>query len=134
MVATSISVKLLRKGSRGIEATLENAEHHAKSCLSIIKAVRNMLVNLPYTFTWEQGNNIHIITSEDGRKISFRPYYNDGVWGIDVLSKISRSTEVRLMTLFESNYDVVRLESFLRMFFKCPRNKYGKLANASKAE
>lgn len=127
-----LTIKMLRKGSRGITATLENADHHAKPCFKIIKETEKMLNKLPFSFTWEQGHNIHILVAQDGRKIAFRPYYLEGRWGIDVLSKHSRSSEMRLMTLFDHDHDVVRLENFLRMFFKCPPNRYGGLRLQSK--
>lgn len=129
-----IEVKLLRKGSRGITATIENANHHAQSCLPIIQKLNSMInrMGLQKSFTWEQGNNIHIITNWNGDRICFRPYLNkDSQWGIDVNAKLSRSSEMRLMTLI-STESVDRFEGFLSNFLNREfTNVYGSNENAN---
>lgn len=114
-----IEVKLLRKGSRGLSATIENAKHHAQPCLSIISKIETILYRVGQIrdFTWEQGNNIHIITNWNEDKICFRPYIDSqGRWGIDVNAKLSRSNEMRLMTLMATGSSVDQFESFFKGF------------------
>jgi hypothetical protein len=128
-----ITISLLRKGSRGISATIENAQHHAQPCLPIIQRLESIIhfVGLTRDFEWVQGNNIHIITNWCGDSICFRPYRNDKTkhWGIDVNAKISRSTEMRLMTLMTSS-SLDRFEHFLKSFVtKKPKNDYGTSGN-----
>lgn len=81
---------------------------------------------------WEQGNNIHIITNWNGDSICFRPYLNEnGQWGIQVNAKISRSNEMRLMTL-RSNGSIDRFEGFLKSFTnKKYENIYGNNENGN---
>jgi len=129
-----IEVKLLRKGSRGLSATIENAHHHAQPTLPIIQRLNSIINRFGLTkdFTWEQGNNIHIITNWNKDKICFRPYLNkESHWGIDVNAKLSRSSEMRLMTLMTTD-SVDRFESFLSNFLnKQLPNVYGNNENGN---
>lgn len=123
----TVTVKKLRKCSKGIAGTIANADHHAKPCLQLIRLIEPTITGLgnDYDFVWEQGHNIHLLHRDDGAKIAFRPYSNgNGNWGIDVLSKFSRSQEMRLFTVMNT-VDCATLAIFLNEFFSTSRNMYG---------
>ena len=117
---------MLRKGSRGMVGTLENAHHHAKDCLPLIDLIGAIILGVgkDFDFIWMQGNNIHILEREDGAQIAFRPYKNGDDWGIDVLAKFSRTQEMRLFSILDID-ECLNLGTFLYNFFNDYKNTYG---------
>lgn len=115
----TVTIKQLRKISRGIVGTYENANHHAKPCVPLIKILEATITQMgtTYDFSWEQGNNVHIIEREDGQKIVLRPFVNgERIWGIDVLSRFSRRDEIPLFSITEiseASFFGIYLELFL---------------------
>ncbi len=98
----TIKKKLLRTSSKGIEGTLANAEHHAQGAIPLVHSMVSIIDSLgkDYDFEWQQGNNVHVITRNDGSRLTFRPFINsERNWGIDVLCKFSRSDEIRLFAV-----------------------------------
>lgn len=119
-----ITTKLLRTNSQGISGTLANARHHAQECIPLINQIKSIIdgIGEEYDFTWEQGNNVHVIHRLDGKRIAFRPFCNtDGDWGIDVLAKFSRSDEMRLFSVTRLN-ECFQLGNFLLEFIDCGTN------------
>lgn len=132
-----ITIKLLRKGSLGLEGTIKNAKHHAKPCIPLINGITSAILGFgeEYNFTWVQGNNVHLITRANGDSLVFRPFSDQEDWGIDVLSRFSRTNEMRLFTI-TSVHEIGFLGTFLGEFLYCPENNYGSKehANNSRAE
>jgi 5-methylthioribose kinase len=93
-------VELLRKDSRGIVATYENAKHHAQPCLPLIEALEERVKKMGFKL-WKQGSNIHVFETEDGRRFDFIPLYEEaiGYYGIEFRLRKSRSEAERLAQL-----------------------------------
>ena len=131
-----IKKKLLRKGSTGLEGSLRNAEHHALPTVPLIKLLSSIIESYgDFDFTWEQGNNVHLVIREDGACLCFRPFSDKDSWGIDVLAKFSRSMEMRLVTICNV-HEATAFGTFLGEFLLCPENLYGakEHKNNSRAE
>lgn len=121
-----MQIKLLRKNSEGIAGTYRNARHHAKPAVPLIQKLEETFQTQlkPYDFIWEQGHNVHVITTGDNRKLVFRPFHQPGnIWGIDVLLKNSRTSEVRLMTV-RNETDIPLCTEFLTQFITLQPNYY----------
>lgn len=133
----TVKISLLRKGSRGISATYENANHHAQSTVHLIKILETAITAYgnDYDFKWDQGNNIHLITRSDGSQLALRPFSNHHEWGIDVLAKFSRSQEMRLCSITNTHEANIFL-LFLGEFLCYLENNYGEKEhkNNSRAE
>ena len=101
-----MQVSVLRKGSKGLQGTYDNANHHAKPAIQIVdRLVRIVTKQSKYIETWRQGHNIHIVTLPDGRSLEFRPFrkeiFPDAVtWGVEVLVHVSRKQRIPLLQLF----------------------------------
>jgi hypothetical protein len=123
----AITIVPLRKGSRGIQGSYANANHHAKACVPIIKQMESILTALgdKFDFVWSQGHNVHLVHRVDGATLTFRPCVTEsGLWGIDVLTKFSRSQEMRLFTMLDIA-DCFDCAKFLANFLLCGKNVYG---------
>lgn len=90
----------LRSNSQGISGTYANIQHHAKVFQELVPYLEANIKLLPYKL-WKQGNNVHLLITEDDRTLVFRPVKNEeGIYcGISVAARFSRSTEMRLFTL-----------------------------------
>lgn len=92
--------RFIRKGSRGIEGTYENIDHHANDVMDIVKVLESTVEAYRDSIDeWIQGHNIHILKTMDGRKFAFRPYMCEGsetVNGVEVRLHLSRRQEVRI--------------------------------------
>ena len=70
----------LMSTSRGLVGTIENAEHHAPELKDMVEYLAEQVEDLPYkaTLLWKQGNNVHLIITDDGRTLCFRPFREAG--------------------------------------------------------
>ena len=97
--------KLMRKGSKGIDGTYANIDHHAKGVFEIVTILENAIESYKGEIDeWIQGHNIHIIKTHDGREFAFRPFrssQNSGIDGVEVLMHLSRKNEVRICVITE---------------------------------
>jgi hypothetical protein len=95
-------VKLLRKNGRGIAGTYENARCHANPMLPFIEALEEEMSKMEYA-TWTQGHNVHILTTEDGRKFVFRArrLMGEPYSGVYVSLRISRTLEYPILEITE---------------------------------
>ena len=129
----------IRKGSRGIEGTYANAEHHARDVLPLIRILHTAVVNygtLRMIEIWEQGHNVHIITRDDGLRLYFRPHrrkHVDGVSGIEVGIKHSRSVEIPLV-IIEIAEQAYAFAAFLGSMLSHHKNYYGVSENNNNNE
>jgi len=92
-------VKLLRKDSKGIEGSYDNADHHAKAILPFIDAMKDKMTALGFTL-WKTGNNVHEFHTADGNRYTLRAFRRDGEYvGVRLALRISRSAEYRLIDI-----------------------------------
>lgn len=100
---------LLRSNSRGIHGTYENAKHHAKSLIPMIRtlvdAVQGDGVFVARVEQWRQAHNIHIFATRNGKYFVFRPIWlkGEGYVGIYVNRYMGRGKEEE--PLFEIFHD-----------------------------
>lgn len=95
----------LRSNSPGIKGTYQNLYHHAQPLEELIKFLESIIPTLPF-HAWKQGNNVHLLITEDDRTLVFRPARDDrGYFGVTVATRFSRSSEMHLFTLFADKKD-----------------------------
>lgn len=115
----STKVSLIRKDSKGIKGTVENAEHHAKYILPFIEAMRGAVVHLGFE-EWLQGHNVHEFRTKHGARYTLRPIVQEVdptkpyYCGIRLSLRLSRSEEHRLLEIV-SVADVPRLLDVMRL-------------------
>lgn len=116
-------IKMIRKGSRGLEGTYENIEHHAKKVEPLVKALEPHIQHLGFG-AWYQGHNVHELVTKKGVSYTLRPIFvrGEGIDGRDYTGirlslRISRSLEYRL-TDIDDLADVPRLIEMLRLLAK----------------
>lgn len=101
-------VKLLRKDSKGVEGSYDNADHHAKPILPFIDAMKDKVHQLGFA-EWRQGNSVHEFRTLDDVRYTLRAFCRDGEYvGVRLSLRISRSAEYRLIDI-ESVDEVPRL-------------------------
>lgn len=130
-------VSLIRKDSKGIKGTVDNADHHAKYILPFIEAMRGAVLHLGFT-EWRQGHNVHQFFTSHGSVYSLRPivqtddptkpYY----CGIRLSVRMSRSEEIRLLEI-DSVADVPRLLDTMRLLAIPPKGRLNTGAEAKEA-
>ena len=97
-------IQPLRSNSTGIQATIANANHHAKRLIPLITQLSIEIPKMKYA-RWRQGNNIHILETTDGRSLVFRGLQDEKLptqeryIGLSVLVKVSRNKEIHLFTI-----------------------------------
>jgi len=114
-----MEIRLIRKGSKGLDGTYQNANHHAQPTLPLIDVfVRGIKEELDEVVKiWHQGHNIHVLESKDGRKIALRPFRNrEGDWGIEMLVKISRSQEFPLFQILTQRDVFLAIDMIFNIF------------------
>lgn len=110
-----MKITKIRKGSRGMAATLENAEHHAQALTPFIKILKNMIKRIGFA-EWKQGHNIHIVVCENGdNQIQFTPYWcaeKKSYIGIRISLYESRSNRIPLIDFIDKK-QTPQVEIFL---------------------
>ena len=103
-------IEKLRSGSIGISDTLERANHHAQALLPMIHAIVPILEDKSRAGTWLQGNIVHHVVTEDGRRYVFRGLRrNDKYIGITVNLQVSKGDERPQIQIT----DILQLGNFL---------------------
>lgn len=104
-----MEIRKLRSTSMGIEGTMYNANHHAQLLIPLIEELISKAPLWGFA-EWAQGNNVHLFTTHDGRKFLLRPIslrdretLKSRYVGIQLLTRVSRSTETPLLTIFYDN-------------------------------
>ena len=119
-----MQISVLRKGSIGIKGTYQNVAHHAKPILVLVAALEDMVGSWGFD-QWQQGHNVHLLTTDDKRVFSIRGYQTDeGYIGIQVFARASRSVEIPLCVLFADNRDGMSINdfnTFMCMLAKSPK-------------
>lgn len=129
VVPTKTNIKLLRKGSRGIEGTYENADHHAKKILPIIEAMEGALKHLGFKEI-KHGHNVHELVTETDQRYTLRPVYRtiegteDGrdYFGVRLSLRLSRSEEIHLLDI----KGVLEVPQLLMVLWGLARGLFGK--------
>jgi hypothetical protein len=125
-----MEVKLLRRGSKGLEGTYQNIEHHAIGAFPVVKVLVEIIkANQFLIEKWTQGHNTHLITSKDNRTLVFTPFKDDlnphnPYSGVEVRLYVSRTQRVRLFVI-DSVQKAYEFDKFLRDFLEIKRNFYG---------
>lgn len=122
-----MEVKLLRRGSKGLEGTYQNIEHHAIGAFPVVKVLVEIIkANQFLIEKWTQGHNTHLITSKDNRTLVFTPFKDgdDSYSGVEVRLYVSRTKRVRLFVI-DSVQKAYEFDKFLRDFLEIKRNFYG---------
>lgn len=107
-------IVLIRKDSKGIEGTRENAKHHAEKIFAFIERLEPAVGLLGFNL-WAQGHNVHEFRTTEGTRYTLRPFINDGQYvGIRLSLRASRSLEFRLIDITDPDdcwklLDVMRL-------------------------
>jgi hypothetical protein len=100
-----MQVEVLRKGSQGIQGTIENIAHHAQPLAHLVQKIVNLIEaykdDLSFS-KWRQGHNVHVFETFDGRKFVFRPLHlkGEGYVGLTLGLRVSRGHEIHLMTIY----------------------------------
>ena len=90
---------LIRSDSNGIKGTYANANCHAQACLPLIKALEAQAPVFGFD-TWQQGHNVHVFHTTDGRKFDIVPYANEnGYIGLQYRHRLSRSKAIPIMAI-----------------------------------
>lgn len=120
------SITVIRKGSKGLDGTIENANHHAQPALPLVELMSKIIPSLGFR-EWKQGHNVHVLETADGRQYAFRPLvYTSGQsnsWGLRMLLRYSRTVEIPLMDI-KTTEDVLNVCSFLRATTDLCINRY----------
>jgi hypothetical protein len=120
----------IRKGSKGLQGTYDNANHHAPKLVPLIEILESMIKyhgRMGYIEIWEQGHNIHIITRADGFRLYFRPCRTKVEGEVDAIMvgyKHSREVEIPLFCL-DSTESTYQFGASLCRMFNLPENYYG---------
>lgn len=92
----STKITLMRKDSKGLDGSIENAVHHAPIILPFIYELKDVVGKIGFK-KWIQGNNVHEFVTDDDRRFTLRAYVRDGEYkGIRLSLRLSRTEEVRL--------------------------------------
>lgn len=112
-----MQVQLLRRDSRGIQGTYDNADHHAKKCIPLIASIEKRIGEAGFA-VHRQGHNVHVFETSDGRKFDMIPFHDGTDYvGIEVRIRKSRSKAERL-TVITKVLEVPSLIVMLRMLAK----------------
>lgn len=128
-------VRLLRKDSKGIIGTYENANHHAQLLLPFINELKRTIMKLGFK-EWIQGHNVHEFITTDGRKFTLRGIVAkneddvDEYVGIRLSSRVSRSLEIRL---FDANCEtsIKILKNMMEYLATPPKGYQGRLLSTN---
>ena len=94
-----MKTSVIRKDSAGIAGTYANAHHHAEACLPLIKALESQVAAFGFE-TWQQGHNVHVFHTTDGRKFDIVPYADkNGYIGLQYRHRESRSKATPIMAI-----------------------------------
>ncbi|BDD79700.1 hypothetical protein [Burkholderia phage FLC9] len=130
-------VGLIRKDSRGITGTYENADHHAEYIRPFIEAMEGAVKHLGFA-SWRQGHNVHEFHCTDGRKFTLRPIVQDKdksrpyYCGIRLSLRESRSVEHWLVDITEVS-EVPNLLTMMRLLAKPKQGRLNTGAEAKEA-
>lgn len=86
-----MEISLVRKDSLGIEGTYRNAKHHAQNLIPFVEYLEREVTTFGFA-EWQQGHNVHIFHTEDGRRFDLTPY--PGYQGILLRARVSRSYSI----------------------------------------
>lgn len=129
IIGDTMKKRCIRKGSKGIEGTYANIEHHATGVMSIVKILESAVETYhEYIDEWIQGHNIHILKTVDGRKFAFRPYMcatSKSVNGVEVKLHLSRRQEIRI-GLIQSIEEAYLFSTWISCMLDASQNIYGK--------
>jgi hypothetical protein len=130
-------VSLIRKDSKGIKGTVDNADHHAKYILPFIEAMRGAVLHIGFK-EWKQGHNVHEFHTHHGMRYTLRPIVQDDdptkphYCGIRLSVRMSRSEEIRLLEI-DSVADVPRLLDTMRLLAMPVKGRLNTGAEAKEA-
>jgi len=111
-------VEILRKGGKGIEGTVFNADHHAKPMLAFVDAIAPKVLEMDFAL-WRQGHNIHSFHTHDGREFDMVPLRKSGYVGVRLRLRVSRSNKVTMCDCISLG-KVPSLLATMRMLFAEP--------------
>lgn len=103
MTSSTTIVSPLRKGGHGIQGTYANCDHHARQIRPLIEVLEHAVPVMGFKH-WEQGHNVHVLHTHDGRKYDLVPLViNDQYSGIRLRVRQSRSEKIDLVDAYDGN-------------------------------
>lgn len=107
-------ITLIRKDSKGLDGTYENAHHHAEAILPFIDRLKEPVKTLGFKL-WRRGHNVHEFVTVEDIRYTLRAFTKDGEYvGVRLALRVSRSHEVRLIDITNPD-DCWRLLDVMRM-------------------
>ena len=118
---------MLRRGSRGIRGTLQNAQHHAPKLTPMVKSLYRDRDTYGFT-EWGEAHNVHKAWTEDGRTFSFRPIVGDngeGYIGLRLYLEKSRTDRTIIASCFYDCRNHVSIDLFKVILRACAEKPTG---------